>query len=97
MAPGFLKGDEPVQLKGASPDGILSFRLPGVMAPGVLVEIRDSEDRTLTTNLDTIVINLEESIVFFIWRAHAALRNGPQDVRSIKVWVDRPAGRGQPS
>jgi hypothetical protein len=87
VAPGYLKGNEPVAIDNVLPTGSLTFNLPGVPAPEVLVALARGEDQRLVTQLDTVIINTDEKLLFLIWRAHLVVRNGPHDVRAIKVSV----------
>jgi hypothetical protein len=88
IVPGFLKGDESVVILNASPRGRLSFSLPGVPPPQCRVELQGRPDQHLQTQLDTVIINTDENLLFLIWRAHLVLRSGPQDVVSIEVWTE---------
>lgn len=85
IAPGYLKGDESVVIANASPLGRLAFNLPGISPPTCHVELRGNQHHDLQTNLDTVIINTDENLVFLLWRTHLALRNGPHDVVAIKV------------
>jgi hypothetical protein len=91
-APGFLKGDEPVVILNASPSGRISFSLPGVLPPQCRVELQGRPDQHLPTQLDTVIINTDENLLFLIWRANLILRSGPQDVVSIEVWTEGAPG-----
>jgi hypothetical protein len=96
VAPGYLKGNEPVAIDNVLPTGTLTFNLPGVPAPEVLVALQRGADQRLVTQLDTIIINTDEKLLFLIWRAHLVVRNGPHDVRAIKITVagmDRSAAK----
>lgn len=88
VAPGYLNGDESVVVENASPEGRISFSLPGVPAPQCRVELKGRKDETLETRLDTVVINTDEKLLFLIWRAHLLLRSGPHDVVSIEVQTE---------
>lgn len=85
VAPGYLKGNEPVVIVNASPEGRVVFNLPGVPAPQCKVELRGGRTEILQTQLDTVIINLDENLLFLLWRAHMIVRNGPHDVVAIKV------------
>ena len=85
IAPGYLRGNEPVVIVNASPDGRISFKLPGVPPPWCAVELRGGKEEVLKTQLDTVIINTDENLVFLLWRAHMLVRNGPQDVLAIEI------------
>ena len=88
IAPGYLKGDEPVVVVNASAEGRVAFNLPGVPPPLCNVELRGGKHETLQTQLDTVIINMDENLVFLLWRAYMIVRNGPQDVVAIKVGTE---------
>ncbi len=88
VAPGYLKGDEKVIIVNASPEGRVEFNLPGVPAPQCKVALRGGKSAVLQTQLDTVIINMDENLVFLLWRAHMLVRNGPHDVVSIKVGTE---------
>jgi hypothetical protein len=88
VAPGYLKGDEPVVILNASPSGRLSFNLPGVPPPRCRVELQGRRDQHLQTQLDTVIINTDENLLFLIWRTNLVLRSGSQDILSIEIRTD---------
>jgi len=85
VAPGYLEGNEAVAIENVSPDGTISFNLPGVPPPTCRVELKGGQDVTLETKLDTVVINTDEKLLFLVWRAYTPLRTGPHDVVTIEV------------
>lgn len=88
IAPGYLKGDEPVVIINASPEGRVAFNLPGVPTPQCKVQLRGGKTVTLQTQLDTVIINMDERLLFLIWRSYTPVRNGPHDVVSIDIWSE---------
>jgi hypothetical protein len=85
IAPGYLLGNEAVVMVNASPGGRISFNLPGVPPPWCAVELRGGKEEVLQTQLDTVIINTDENLIFLLWRAHMVVRNGPQDVLAIEI------------
>ena len=85
VCPGFLRGDEPVWIENASPGGVVSFNLPGLTPPECTVETTAGGSAKLSIELDTLIVNTDENLVFLIWRGHTALEHGPFDVRSIRA------------
>jgi len=85
IAPGYLRGDEDVMIVNASPVPKLKFKLPGIPAPVCKVELRGGRTEVLHTNLDTVIINTDEMLVFLLWRNYMHVPNGPHDVVSIEV------------
>ncbi len=61
-----LKGDEPIQLIGLTPEGLLTFSLPGER-PTIRLDIGNGEQQ-LEAKLDTVQIRTEEGEVDLIWR-----------------------------
>jgi hypothetical protein len=92
-AKGYLRGDEPVSVVGASPVGQVSFSLPGIERPRCRVELVSRRDVSVATELDTIVVDADEDRVFLTYRGHVPLRFGPHDVRSIVIFASTEAAR----
>jgi hypothetical protein len=91
VAPGYLRGDEPVVATGVSASGGLTFQLPGVAPPAVRVEHRGREDVKAATSLDTVIVDTDAGRVFLYWRTQVRVRE-PTAVRTIEVI----AGAGTP-
>jgi hypothetical protein len=85
VAAGYLTGDEPILIENASPSGRIAFNLPGIPPPHCHVELKGAGHVHLETKLDTVIINTDEKLLFLIWRAHTALKNGPHDVVRMEV------------
>jgi hypothetical protein len=92
VTPTYLNGDEPVMIENVSPDGRITFNLPGLPPPVCRVELKGAADLHLETKLDTVIINTDEKLLFLIWRAHTLLKNGPHDVVTVEV-----EGEGHPN
>jgi hypothetical protein len=88
VAPGYLKGDEPVSIENVSPHGTISFNLPGLPPPECRVQLTGKRDVRVETNLDTVIINTDENLLLLIWRGYIPVRNGPHDVVSIQIRVE---------
>ncbi|WP_437669517.1 DUF2169 family type VI secretion system accessory protein [Sorangium sp. So ce131] len=95
VAPGYLRGDEPVLVENASSFGRLSFRLPGLSAPRCRVELARQGDAPVETRLDTVIVDTDADHVMLLYRGHVALWDGPHDVRTILVEDDPGAVRRQ--
>ena len=63
----------------------MAFQLPSVSHPNIHVELLGGLHHGLTTNIDTVIINADENLLFLIWRTHLVVRRGPQDVVAIQV------------
>lgn len=92
IAPGYLRGDEVVTIINATPNGRISFNLPGFTPPTCTVELRGRKKVILQTQLDTVIINTDENLVFLLWRAHMVVRNGPHDVLAIEINTESKTG-----
>lgn len=88
VAPGYLRGDEPVLLVNASPRGRLVFQLPGAR-PQVRAEL-DGGRVEPVMNLDTVILDTDAHRVLLLWRGAISLRQGPHEVRAIKAWTSEP-------
>jgi hypothetical protein len=97
VAPGYLRGDEPVLIENASPHGTLSFNLPGVPPPQCRVQLVGRQDAQIPMLLDTVTINTDEDLLLLLWRGYLPVQNGPHDVVSIKIsseGVNTPTAEG---
>jgi hypothetical protein len=83
IAPGYLRGDEPVVAVGVSPEGRLAFSLPGIVPPAVHVALADGAAQAVPMALDTVIIEPDDRRVVLLWRGNLVLRTGPHDVREI--------------
>lgn len=88
VAPGYLKGDEPVVISGASPKGRLAFSLPGQAAPAVAVELEGGESSMPEMRLDTVILDADAAQVLLLWRGHVMLGEGLHDVRALRVTAE---------
>jgi len=78
IAPGYLKGGEPVELRGVTPSGLVRFRLPSVM---LRVTYRlDGSPLERPAHLDTMVMEPDEARLTLTWRAVL-----PCDKRALRV------------
>lgn len=85
VAPGYLRGNEPVRSLGFTPEGELGFELPGLPPPQVRVSLLEQSDPPLRPRLDTVILDFDERRVSLLWRCRAKLPEGPHDVREIAV------------
>lgn len=98
IAPGYLRGDEPVQLVNVSPKGRLSFRLPGLEPPRFRIRMQTRSEE-LAGVLDTVVLNTDESLLLMIWRASLVLDRGIEAISMIEavqeggVFAEQGSGR----
>ncbi len=85
ITPGYLRGDEPVTVVGATTTGPLSFALPGVPPPVVRVSLATGAEKSGALNLDTVIIEPDDLRLTLLWRGFFTLANGPHDVRAVAV------------
>jgi len=94
QVPGYLKGDEEVELINLTYDERLRFRLPGVL-PAVTVTRADIENQgwdaprtteTVEMRLDTLCLIPEERRFFLVWRGSLPVRNlGALEIREVSI------------
>jgi hypothetical protein len=95
VAAGYLRGNEPVVVSGASPDGHLRFELPGLVQPRIAVERAGQADAEVVLNLDTVIVDTDVMRVFLLWRGNMVLEREPLEVQSMRiVWPGAPPARG---
>jgi hypothetical protein len=91
VAPGLLRGDEPVVVTGVSATAGIAFRLPGVPPPRIRAALAAGPDARCATALDTVIVDTDAGLVFLLWRGRLPLREGPHDVRALSVEGTAPA------
>ncbi len=84
IAPAYLRGDESVVVSGVSPSGGFAFKLPVGTPPRVDVEHVGRDDVSVSTNLDTVIVDTDARKLFLLWRAQVLVRE-PTAVRTINV------------
>ncbi len=85
VAPGHLKGDEPVVVTGVRPEGGYSFKLPGVAAPEVTVARSGLPDAPVKTRLDTVIVDTDAQKVILLWKGELVLRREPTEISAMRV------------
>jgi hypothetical protein len=78
VAPQYFQGGEPVEVRGATPSGLLRFQLPLVRME--VSYLLDGSPEKRPANLDTILIDTDQARVILVWRA--AL---PCDKKALRV------------
>ncbi|HKE46332.1 MAG TPA: DUF2169 domain-containing protein [Steroidobacteraceae bacterium] len=92
IAPGHLRGDEPVVVLNAAPEGRVAFNLPGVPPPSLRLELRGRNRVVLQTQLDTVIVDMDTRLLMLLWRSFHPLSTGPHDVVGIELPApDEPA------
>lgn len=82
-----LRGDEPIEVLGATPEGAWRFQLPRI-APGFVSWVGGAR-RDHRTHLDTIVVDADERIVELFWRASFVLPRKYQMLDHAAVFMKR--------
>jgi hypothetical protein len=86
IAPSHLNGGEPVDVRGATPSGVLSFPLPTTR---LQVNYRlDSAVQSRTAELNTVIIEPDEGRLVMVW--HAALRCDKKVLKVQEIEVALP-------
>lgn len=86
--PGYLNGDELVQLDGLSPRGRLEFHLPGYQV-GTLFRYQDGSMAAAKLQLDTALIDLPEGRLHLTWRGNYSLE---KPIRVLETRMTVPPG-----
>ncbi|KFA90995.1 DUF2169 family type VI secretion system accessory protein [Archangium violaceum] len=90
VAPGYLKGGEPVTVLNASPRP-LSFALP-TQSPEVKAVLAFAGDSWVEMKLDTCIIDTDIERVMLLWRGSVVLKDGPDDVLELSISTSTPVG-----
>jgi hypothetical protein len=85
VAPGYLKGDEPVIISGASSRGRLTFPLPGQAAPTLTLEVEGMGEVKPPMRLDTVILDTDAERILLLWRGQVVLAEGIHDLRDLRV------------
>ncbi|HYH94979.1 DUF2169 domain-containing protein, partial [Hyalangium sp.] len=88
VAPGYLRGNEPVVITNASPRGPRSFALPGQAAPSVTVELTEGPDATPEMRLDTVILDTDAEQVLLLWRGHLPMAESLHEVRTVQATAE---------
>lgn len=83
IPPSYLQGGEEVEVNGVTPSGTLKFRLPQYKFE--IIHRLDSGNQSRPANLDTVVIEPDESRLVLIWRAAFQCDKKALKVREIEV------------
>jgi hypothetical protein len=68
VVPGYLRGDEEVELEGLTPEGSLRFYLPGYKL-GILLRYKDGSMAVARVLLDTVFLDAPEMKAYLTWRS----------------------------
>jgi hypothetical protein len=83
VAQGYLEPGEWIQVHGASPTGKLAFQLPPERVEVTYVVGSDSPMRT--ANLDTVMIEPDESRLILVWRAELPCDKKALLIREVRI------------
>jgi hypothetical protein len=84
VAPGYLAAGTAVEVRGATPSGLLRFQLPPVRVE--VTYVLDGSPQVRPANLDTVIIEANDNRLVLVWRA--AFRC---DKKALRVNEVRPA------
>jgi hypothetical protein len=83
VVPGYLKGAEPIEVRGATPEGVLRSLVP---AYRVQATYRlDGAAQVRPANLDTVLIEPDEGRLVLVWRAVLACDKKALRVREVEA------------
>lgn len=77
--PGFLNGDEDVQVAGLHIDGIFGFQLPGYR-PSISLTFAEAAPTQMPLDLDTAYFDMSEHTANLIWRVSFCEDETPQTI-----------------
>ncbi len=87
----YLQGGEPIEVRGATPDGPLSFMLPAANLE-VVVRIGGARERP-PVNLETVLLEPDENRMCLTWRAALPCDRKVLKIEKVTVTRNRPGGR----
>ncbi len=83
VVPGYLKGGEEVRVMGATPSGLLQFHLPQYQLK-VTYQL-DNKNHIRSPNLDTVIIEPDESRLSLLWRTVLPCDKKALQVNQVEV------------
>ncbi len=90
QVPGYLSGDEEVELRHLTPDGWRRFRLPGIR-PVITLRTAEEKEQALDAPLDTLVFLPDEGVFYQVWRGRYPVRDlSLEEVAGIDIRSDEP-------
>jgi len=90
VAPGYLEGGEPVEIHGATPEGLSHFNLPRYRVQ--VVYRLDNVRRMRPAHLDAVLIEPDEKRLVLVWRASFSCDKKLLRVREVEPLVQRGDG-----
>lgn len=81
--PGRLRGGEPVDVRGATPGGVLRFSLPTTRVRVTFK--RDSGDEERDAVLDTVLVDTETNRLLMVWSASLSCDKSVLKIREAEV------------
>jgi hypothetical protein len=84
-----LRGGEPVDVRGATPDGVLQFQLPAASVQAAYRFGSGADVRT--ADLDTVIVEPDAARVVLVWRAALRCDKKALKVKEVGVTVSRAA------
>jgi hypothetical protein len=89
IADGYFVGGELVQVRNATPSGVLRFRIPCIMLESSL--LIDAEICRIDMQLDTVVIDTDLSRFILTWRGTQNVHKSIENIRWIRAEVGETA------
>ncbi|MGH7456179.1 MAG: DUF2169 family type VI secretion system accessory protein, partial [bacterium] len=104
QAPGYLRGDEEVEMRHLTPEGHLLFRLSGVRPVITVSRLMDSpksnkqpapvelpaREEKIEAPLDTLVFLPDEGVFYQVWRGLCPLRElSVEEISAIKIQLTK--------
>jgi hypothetical protein len=89
VAPTYLQGTEPVEVRGATPSGVLRFQLPGIRVQ--VTYLLDHSPQVRPANLDLVLIEPDAARLVLVWRAVLPCDKKALRVREVRAELSRTA------
>lgn len=87
---GYLTGTEDCAVLNACSEPRVNFRLPASGPVSCEMQSRGNAPQLRDAPLDTVIVNMDERLVFMLWRAHFSIPGDPQDLVSLTVRQGEP-------
>ncbi len=84
----FFKGGELIEVINASPKDRIKFNIPPIR-PEAIVMMKDGTRHQLDMNLDTVIVNTDEDLLFLVWRCSMGIYRKTNDILWAKTQLKK--------
>lgn len=97
VAPGYLRGGEPILAEGVDPTGPIRTQLPAFGPPRCCLHLRGAGAPWLELKLDTVILDSDRRQLILLWRALQIVAEGVQGVAAVDIVCEgAPAAKTKP-